>query len=342
MKFKILIAVAVLVAFASISKAQSINSSQFYTLGQVLNPALAGDASFSRISFYNSSVRVNTGEIFTNNTVAADQKAINQHSGLGFVMQFENQTINQLKFQVNYSYTTSLFKTLWFKGGLGLSVNHRALGSSSLLFPDQYNNQGPNGQPTQEPDLYEETTFVGVATGGLVYTRWWWVGVAFDYLNRPKEKWTSYLSQVPIKYSLHGGFLYPINKNYSSRRRFSKYGGLKPYNKIGPQLSVTRFGNETDIQAYMAAHFQPVFGSIGYRTIQQYVQAETFWEKKSVNFMVGFRREEFSISYAYDAPLTSNNYTFPTHHLSIVIYIASAKNDFKMHQLVPMPNQLLY
>lgn len=332
-----------LLIFAKISCAQENHFSQFYNSPQYLNPAFAGDAAYRRISSSSRVMKPVAGFTIFNTLLQYDLKPVNQNSGFGVLVYNHSEFLSHSKIQFNYSYTIKLSKTGWAKGGLGISGNQRRSNANALKYPDQYDDFGFTGASTIEPSLYDNSFFPAVNAGVILYNNYVWFSFSADYLNRPKENFAGEKNIYPIKIITSTGFLFPLDAKKTAKRRFSKFGGLKPFSSIGPVISFIRQGKYAEFSGGCAFHLQPVYGGIHLRYQHDFALESSSYAYKALVFLVGYRQEEFTIAYSYDASLS--NYTINrngAHEISLSFYFSHFKEDLKRHALVPLVSQMLY
>lgn len=323
--------------------AQENHFSQFYNSPQYLNPAFAGDAYYLRLGTASRYMRPYADLPIVNTLMYADFKMIDYHSGLALNFYHHNEALSHTKIQINYSYTIQMKNNSWIKSGIGFSFNQRKSGATDLKYPDQYNILGYTGNSTIEPMLTDKSIFASVAAGFIVYNKFLWISFSGDYLNRPVENFAGLKSIYPMKMGGAAGFMYPLNKNHSSKRRFSKFGGLKPFSKLGPIISYQFQGDFGEFSGGLAFSVQPFFGGIHYRYQHDFRLTDNNYINKAMSIMLGYRQEEFMLAYSYDIPIKSTTINRNgAHEISFVMYISSYRHDHKRNALVPVPGELIY
>jgi type IX secretion system PorP/SprF family membrane protein len=301
MKRQILFLVLNVISIVAFS--QENHFSQFYNAPQYLNPAFAGDAAYIKVGGTSRIIKPVSGFRIINSLVQFDFKPLNQNSGFGLMVYNRSELLSFSKIQINYSYTVQLSKIGWAKGGLGISTNQRRSNANSLKYPDQYDNYGYTGSPTSENSLSENSLFPAITAGLILYNKYLWFSFAGDYLNRPKENFAGQKNNNSVKINAATGFLIPINANKSTKRRFSKYGGIKPFSSIGPLICFTKQKKYTEFSGGIAFHFQPVYGGISLRYQHDFTIESNSNTYKALDIILGYRQEEFTVAYSYDATL---------------------------------------
>jgi type IX secretion system PorP/SprF family membrane protein len=307
-----------------------------------LNPAFAGDAHHMKAGCSSRVMPQIIGGYLVNTLLHFNYKMINQTSGIGITFFNHTETLSHTKLQANYSHMIRLSEKSWIKGGLGVSINQRSTKSKSYHYPDQYDNLGFTGNPTEENNLKERSFFPGISAGIVAYSEMIWVSISGDYLNLPTENFAGQKVTYPLKLSFLSGILFPINKT-SSKRRFSRFGGIKPHSSVGPVISFIYQDKYVEASGGLAFQHKPVFAALHYRYQHDYKLPDNTYAYNALVLMAGYRQEEFSLTYSYDYSLseyTVNN--LGAHELSVIFYFSSMKEDYKRHKLVPLPNQLFY
>jgi type IX secretion system PorP/SprF family membrane protein len=295
----------ILITFLALphGQAQENHFSQFYTSPQYINPAFAGDVAYMKTGGATRLMQPLPNRYIVNSLLHFDYKIPHHQGGVGFTFFHHTEELSHSKFQLNYSYTIRLSKNSWLKLGLGASINMRRTNTADLTFPDQYNNYGLTGNPTAETALKDNTIFPAVATGAVLYNEILWMSISVDYLNLPKENFAGKDYTYPMKFSFLSGMLYPINKT-TSKRRFSKFGGLEPYSGIGPLIAVTIQDKYLEASGGLAVHIKPIFGGVHYRYQHELKNSSVEYAYKGLVLMAGYRQEEFSCTYSYDYAFT--------------------------------------
>ncbi len=321
---------------------QESQFSQFYSTPQYLNPAFAGDVRYVKVGTSSRIIPLTSGSTILNNLLTLNYKLKDQKSGLGFIFFDHTESLRHLKTQLNYGYSFRLKEALWVKPGLGISFNERSTVTTSLLFPDQFDDYGPTGDPTNESSLTDRSYFFGISSGIILYNKIFWLSFSGDYLNQPVETFASTTTKYPMKLNFLGGLLIPLNKT-SSKRRFSKLGGLSPYTTLNPIVALSYQNRYFEADAGITFNHKPVFAGINYRYQFDYRESDTKYAYEAVVAMLGYRQESFSITYSYD--ITISDYVYNrngSHELSLIVYFTNWRPGYNQGTLVPLPNQLFY
>ncbi len=341
MKTKVIFSILLTVLIRNIS-GQENHFSQFYSNPQYLNPAFAGDVHYLNVGISSRIIPISSSSKILNNLLTINYKMKSQKSGLGFVYYDHTESLRHIKAQVNYGFSFQLEDNLWIKAGLGLSLNQRSTTAQSLLYPDQYNDYGPTGDPTNESSLKDRSFFIGLSSGFIIYNKTFWTSISGDYLNRPIESFAGKKSKYPVKLGLMGGFLIPLNKT-SSKRRYDKLGGISPYTSLNPVICLLYQNKYFEADGGITFNHKPVFIGLNYRYQLDCRETDTKYAYEALVAIIGYRNESFAFTYSYDITISEYVYSRKgSHELSLVFYFSHDKFGYKKETLVPLPNQLFY
>jgi type IX secretion system PorP/SprF family membrane protein len=314
----------------------------YFATSAYYNPAFAGDSRFAQIQTVNRIQPTAAQLAILNNSISYDQKMLNQHSGFNLNFEQKKAVFKEIQIQLNYSYTLLLSKSIAIKAGLGLSWHSINTYANTYNFPDQYDIYGLTDNLTHEPSINEKAGYPGFATGIIIYSDLWWYSAGIDNINRAEHAFAGEEIRVPIIFNFNGGFLFPLDKNKHAKRFFDRDGGLNPYSSIGPVVSFYKQGPFHVSSIGVDAFINPFFWGLGFRynAAQNHVITNGV---SSLNAMVGYRNESLSVAYSYDfiTNRTPTNYK-GAHEISLIFYLFTVKEDYKRHDLIPFPNQLMY
>jgi len=314
----------------------------YFSAFSMYNPAMAGDTRFAQVQLVERLQPTISNVLITNTLLSFDYKLRDNRSGLGLHLNRRTSVFNETQVQVNYSHTVLLFRKFWVKGGLGISFNTINTHASTYRFPDQYDQFGYTGNPTQEPSLNEKANFAGFSSGLAFYNEQGWLTIAFDNINRPKVNFAGDESRTPLLWIASAGYLFSFDKDKRGKRIFNRDGGIKPYSSLGPVASIYKNGDFQVIGAGVNAFTKPVFWGVTFRYNSIYNQ---FFSEgvSSINLLAGYRNEVLSLAYSYDFVVNRTPTNFKgAHEISLVYYLFSVREDFRKCNLFPWPNQLMY
>jgi type IX secretion system PorP/SprF family membrane protein len=336
----------IIISFVLITRvlhAQENHFSQFYNSPQYLNPAFAGDAAYMRIGGSSRLMKPAAGFNIINSLIQFDIKPINYNSGFGVLIYDHTEYLSHSKIQFNYSYTIKMSKSGWAKGGIGISANQRRSNANALKYPDQFSDLGYTGSATMEPSLSDKSYFPALTARIILYNKFVWFSLSGDYLNQPMEDFAGEKNVYPAKICASTGFLFPLDKDKTAKRRFSKFGGLKPFSSIGPVVNFIKQEKYTEFSGGCSFNLQPIYGGVHLRYQHDFSLESTKYAYKALVILAGYRQEEFTIAYSYDFSFSSYSINQNgAHEISLVFYFSHFKEDYKRHDLVPIVSQMLY
>ena len=322
--------------------AQENTLTHYFSASSYDNPASAGDTRFIQVGFINRIQPLTSTSPVYNTLLTYDQKLRNHRSGIGFTINQKVSGFKELQIKLNYSHSWTIFTHFGMKGGLGFSWNFLNSHASSYFYPDQYDRFGITGEPTHEWKLEEYENYPAFAAGMIMYNEFGWLSVAGDYLNRPRQEFAGKHTNVPISWSIHGGYLFQLDKYQRPRRIINPKGGLEPYSSIGPVAGFHKQGPFYSYNFGINAFLHPVFAGISYRKFN-FSGENILQGVSSLNLLLGYRNEKLSVAYSYDAMIsrTATNYQ-GAHEISVIIYLYTIREDYRKNTLIPFPNQLMY
>ncbi len=314
----------------------------YFSANSFYNPSMAGDTRFAQAQLNERIQPTVSNLLITNTLFSFDHKLQNHRSGIGVYINRRTSIFSETQMRSNFSHTILLFKKVWVKGGLGISLNTINTHASTYKFPDQYDRYGYTGNPTHEPSLNEKAVYAGFSAGLAIYYEQGWLSIASDNINRPVVDYAGTESRTPLLFSTTIGYLFPIDKGKKAKRMFTRYGEIEPYSNVGPVASFFKNGDFQILSFGINAFMRPVFWGIQYRfnsVYNQYLSEGV----SSVNLMAGYRNDILSIAYSYDFVVnrTPTNYK-GAHEISLIYYFYTIKEDYKKYKLFPYPNQLMY
>jgi len=287
-------------------QAQDPQFSQFYAAPLYLNPAFAGSALAPRatVNYRNQWPSVAN---YVTSQVGLDHYFERYKSGVGLLVQSDNQgqgRIRSTDIGLQYSYQLQLSETSFLRLGLQGSYVNRSLNWFGLTFGDQYSSQGPTGNPTTDPLIVNgapNRRYLDFSTGALLFSDWYWVGFAAHHINRPQLGVFALdeFSRLPMKGSLHMGLRIPLEG-------YTGLGDeLDREKSISPAINYRFQGkyDQLDLGTYVT--YAPMVVGAWYRGLPLKRYEPTINNRESLVVLVGYRQDNFSIGYSYDATISS-------------------------------------
>jgi len=280
--------------------------SQFYANPLYLHPALAGGALAPRLTVNYRNQWPALSANFVTTSFGIDNYFSGINSGVGLYVLMDSQGLGNLKSTEiggQYSYQLQLNDATSLRFGLQAAFATRTIDYFGLTFGDQYSNTGFNGNPTQEPLVQNgipQVSYADFSTGTMLYSDWYWAGIAVHHLNRPNQSFGGLESApLPMKISFQGGLRIPF-------AGYTFLGNEIDREKtISPAILYKKQGMFDQLDAGLYVTYAPLVLGAWYRGIPVKKYAENINNHESLIFLAGYRQDKFSIGYSYDATIST-------------------------------------
>jgi type IX secretion system PorP/SprF family membrane protein len=283
---------------SSVLIAQDPQYSQFYAAPLFLNPAFTGSSKALRMTLNYRNQWPSLSANFTTSTFAGDYYVNSLRSGVGLMVTTDNQFTNLKTTDLSalYSYHLKINEGLAINLGLQGGYVNRSVSFFDLTFGDQLTNRGPNGQLSLDPisTLGPQINFLDFSTGALVYGDQFWVGASFHHINQPNQSLTGQDARLPMKIGIQAGYKIPLGDYEIGNGLGSEFDKEK---SISPAILYKKQG------LYLT--YSPLVFGVWYRglPIKKYVDGVN--NHDAMVFLLGYRQENFSVGYSYDATISS-------------------------------------
>jgi type IX secretion system PorP/SprF family membrane protein len=292
---------------SGLAEAQDPQLSQFYAAPLYLNPAFAGSALAPRaiLNYRNQWPALSAN--FVTTMFSVDHYIDRFNSGIGLLVVNDQQFsgLKSVSAALQYSYQLKITEDLALRAGFEAAFATRSADFYKLTFGDQLSNRGFTGSPTLDPvaDLGPRIRYPDFSTGLLLYDQRFWAGVSVHHLNRPNQAFeVNRADPLPMKLGLQAGYKIPL---------FDYEIGNNLGDQIGREKSVSfatlykkqgKF-DQLDIGAYLT--YAPLTFGVWYRgiPIKQYERGLN--NHDAAIFLLGYRQDNFSFGYSYDATISS-------------------------------------
>jgi type IX secretion system PorP/SprF family membrane protein len=296
----------------------------------VLNAALAGNTLMGRIS---TNYRTQWGKIgtpFNSYSFAFDYNLPKIESGFGLAAIRDVAGTGGLTYSglsAAYSYHLYVSREINVKLGLKGSRVWRNLDQSRLIFGSQIIQKDINLIPTIP---LQNTAYMDFGTGLVVYTTEGYVGLALDHINQPNQSLIGGVTQLPVKFSFHGGYTFKLKKDVKN----------KTVSQITPVINYkSQFKwNQLDLGSYY--HYRNLLLGLWYRGIPLKKNPDksnpTGINQDAFVFMLGLESEGLQIGYSYDATISRlRGNSGGAHEISLVYEFATRKRKLSRRFVVP-------
>jgi type IX secretion system PorP/SprF family membrane protein len=285
--------------------------SQYYATPLLISPAFAGINNTSKINFIHRNQWPNLMANYQYSAITAELALPLHDAGIGLVMsndvQFSNLRTTTFAAQYAYHIVTSEDQHISF--GVQAAYVNKGLDLSNLIWENQLQDiltgRG-SGSSTPDPiisQLIPNKQYIDLGTGVLLNSGNTWFGLNVDHINQPDKSLFNGSSNVlPMKFTAILGTKFQLgNKFYDGTiedmKREKSFSPVVHFKKQGPY-------SQLDLGAYLT--YAPLIAGVWYRGIPiQKSTADNFASRESLVFLLGYRKDNFSIGYSYDATISN-------------------------------------
>ncbi|MCX2743439.1 type IX secretion system membrane protein PorP/SprF [Mangrovivirga sp. M17] len=239
--------------------AQDPQFSQFYSHNLYLNPAFTGSHHMGRIGVIYRSQWPSINATFESYSAYFDGYIEKYYSSVGLMIQRDREGLSGLtstSINALYSYELYLNDNLVFRPGVDIGYVIRGVNFTELTFGDQFDQNGFISQESAESlNTGNNVNYFDLGLGGLLYSSSFFVGFSAHHLTTPDQSILGdETSRLPIKMSVHGGYVLPFANNRSGRER-----------NITPTFQYKRQGNFQQLDIGTYATLEPLVLGVWYR-----------------------------------------------------------------------------
>lgn len=267
---------------------QDVEFSQYYANPLYLNPAFAGSDDYARLTLNYKTILPTSFGDYSTYSASLDKYYDNLSGGVGFQVMNDRQAsglINDLKFNLIYSYHLKLRKKWAIAAGFRLGYNIKSLNGNGLIYPDMLDPVDGVSSSGYESGLSQKSLYFDFSFGMLTWYDRYYTGISIDHLTNPKISLGSD-DPGPIgrKYTVHGGMEIPF---YNSLERV--------HLTLSPNLIFQMQGGSSKL-------------NLGVYLNKSYLTTGV-WLKTNMNFditgcvlMLGYITDYSTFAYSYDVP----------------------------------------
>ena len=308
------------------AQAQDPQISQFYAVPLYLNPAFAGSAMAPRANLTYRNQWPGIGANYVTSILSTDFYFDKVKSGVGLSFMSDQQRyINTTDFGAVYSYHLKLNDKLSANLGVQGSYVTRSLkfdgvtGDQISAFLSTGNYPSTSLDPTVQK-LYGDGIqihYTDFSTGALVYSDKFWVGASLHHLNQPSQSFNDKDIRLPMKIGIQAGYRIPL-ADYVIGNNLGD--AIEREKSITPVIHYKRQGasDQLDLGAYLT--YSPMVLGVWYRGIplKTYTKDDvSIISHDAAVILVGYRQDNFSIGYSYDATISRLGSTGGAHEISL-------------------------
>ncbi len=331
----------IVVSFYSDLRAQDPQFSQFYAAPLYLNPALTGSTQMTRIGLNYRNQWPSIPASFVDYSFWADHYFINAHSGVGLLVNSDQEGLAGLRSQdVNlfYAYQLHLTQTWTFRAGFEGSYFMRDVDFTRLTFGDQFDETGKIKPITDEVFNSDwKVNFPDISMGGIFYNHDLWVGFATDHITEPNIAFLDQEdSRLPRRYSIHAG--YRLNLQQAELRHI--YGGKNQRSlDMYPVINYMVQGKFQQLDGGVYFNTDPVLLGLWYRGIP-FKKFADINQNESLIFLIGINSNGLNIGYSFDYTLSAIGIASGGAHeisISYQFFAGNPRKPPRSERILPCP-----
>jgi len=298
------------------SVAQDPQFSQFYSAPLYLNPAFTGNTIQGRVGGNYRKQWSGIPGAFTSYSFFYDHNLDKFNSGVGILLVKDKAGSAGLRFTKIgglYAYKMAVTRKLFVNVGIRASYAAQTMNFHELQFGDQLLRDDLFF--TLETFTNTSVSYFDMSMGTIFYTRSFWIGASFDHLTRPKYSFSEHDARLPIKYSIHGGYILPIRK--------TEKGQVTRSMKIAANYKSQLEWNQLDIGTYFKIY--SYIAGVWYRGIPLFkAYKQGYSNNDAIVLMIGYKVQDYlSIGYSYDITISKLGLvTKGSHEISIIYEFA--------------------
>lgn len=292
--------------------AQDPQFSQFYATPLYQNPSYCGTTDGSRLTLNFRDQWPGIPGAFISYAAGLDHYIPTLNSGLGLLYLDDRAGSGHLRstsvgFQ--YSFHFKVTRRIQVRPGMHFYSSSRNIDFQRLVFNDQLSLSGTNPASIEVPPM-KKVRYTDVATSLLVYTQNYFAGFVIDHMMKPNQSLKDGISEIPVKYTLHGGYKHYLNGHTSRYNEESVFAAFQ-YRSQGKY-------DQMEIGAYYTR--QPLILGFWYRGLP-FVKAykRGYANNDALIVNVGYQLKDVKLGYSFDitvSRLIAN--TWGSHEVSLI------------------------
>lgn len=315
-------------------KAQDMHFTQFYASGNsiYLNPAYTGADVCSRFALTYRNQWPGVSKAYKTFLASFDHYITDKNIGIGLVIGNDVAGTGQLRTTVInplIAYEIKLTKRVFMRFGAQPGIGIRSVNYNNLMFGDQIA-RGGNVATIETPT--QSKVFFDAGAGVLCYSRKFWAGVSVYHLNRPNTTLLgeSGKSQLPIKYSAHGGYRFIINpdeKEVFKQRTFTPAINYRGQAKFD-QIDVGAYYNQNVLSIGLWYRGIPVFKAY----------KKGYANNDALALIIGVKIDRLNFGYSYDMTISKlTPRTQGAHEITVGYQLCKLTKKKRKTIIVPCP-----
>ena len=291
--------------------AQDPQFSQFYATPLLISPAFAGINNTSKINFIHRNQWPNLAANYQYTALTADIALPLHDAGVGFVLsndvQFSN--LRTTRFAAQYAYHIVASEDQHISFGVQAGYVNRGLNTDNLIWESQMKSILTGGSISNsesqllQANLLPNKNYLDLGAGVLLNSRNMWFGFNVDHLNQPDMSLFNGSSNIiPMKFMAVLGTKIQLGSDFydgtiEDMKREKSFSPVIHFKKQGPF-------QQMDIGAYVT--YSPLVAGVWYRGVPiMKNQPDKYATRESIVLLLGYKKDNFSVGYSYDATISS-------------------------------------
>lgn len=309
---KRIIIIILFLTAAGLVRGQDPQFSQFYATPLYLNPSYCGTTEGSRVTINFRDQWPAIPGSFITYSAGLDHYIPSLKSGLGLLYLEDRAGAGHLRstnLGFQYSYHFRVTRKIQVRPGMHFYSSTRNIDFYRLVFNDQVSLSGNNPSSIEIPPM-KKVSFTDFATSILVYTDRYFAGFVIDHMMRPNQSLVDGISEIPVKYTFHGGYKHYLNGHTSSYNEESIFAAFQ-YRSQGKY-------DQLEIGAYYTK--LPLILGVWFRGIPFFKSYQKgYMNNDAIIINAGFQLRDVKLGYSFDltvSRLISN--TWGSHEVSLI------------------------
>ncbi len=306
---------------------QDIQFSQPYSTPLYLNPAFAGSTAGPRFSLNYRNQWPGIDNNYQAMGAGADFYIHDLRGGLGvsFVRDVAGtHKLSNSLVAIKYSQHLAITRKSSLALGIEAGYGQRQFDNSKLLFADQVINESPVSR--DDLRMFPVTYYADISAGIMYYDDNIWAGVSLHHFNKPNQSVTGSEDIIPMRFSVHTGWILPIaafkeSPNRKSLRLMANYKAQGKWDQM-------------DIGAIYSIH--GINAGLWYRGIPFKPYQPGYQNNESMVIMLGYEfKTGLSFGYSYDLTMSRlSGHSGGAHEIAVIYEITNNRKKLK-RRIVP-------
>ena len=303
------------ILFVLASRAQDPQFSQYYANPIFLNPAFTGLTNEHRAVANYRNQWMGISKAYSTYAISYDNNLGFHHMGVGFQVVHDasgSAALNNTGISGIISWNGKINRFTEIRGGLSLGYSMMRFNFSNLTFNDQLY----TGSSTSvESFKYLSRNYVDIHSGVLINSSKYWAGLSAKHINRPDFDFSDRDNdRLPIKWSLHGGYKFLIDKNDREQKKY-----------ISPSFNFRSMAKFAQLDIGTNFNYYPMQVGLWYRGLPLKKLRSDIPNRDAVVIILGYDLEKYNLRFGYSYDLTVSaliNNTSGSHEISLIYEIS--------------------